>query len=83
MSATFDVVLLGVGAARRTVAAWLSNSLQPSHVTIAEPADKDREQRSWTLVCAGVFEEEVSARPTSNDVPQGATWIRDGVVSTT
>jgi sulfide:quinone oxidoreductase len=73
------VLILGGGTAGITVAAQLRRALAPYDVAIIEPSAKHYYQPLWTLVGAGVFPKELSERPESAFIPQGADWIREHV----
>ncbi len=79
MSQHFNVVVVGGGTAGLSVAARLRNSENPPSVAIIEPAKTHYYQPIWTLVGAGVFDREMSARPEADYIPSGATWIQDRV----
>lgn len=78
---THHVVIVGGGTAGLTVANRLAQLDEPPVLTIVEPSETHYYQPLWTLVGAGVFPKEVTARPTADYIPVGATWIRDRVAS--
>ena len=79
MSNHFNVVVVGGGTAGLSVAARLRNAEHPPSVAIIEPSKTHYYQPIWTLVGAGVFDKEISARPEEDYIPPGATWIQDKV----
>lgn len=76
-----EIVIVGGGTAGISVAARLRNLAHPPGVTIIEPSDKHYYQPLWTLVGAGVFRKEETARDQKPFIPRGATWLRDKVAS--
>ncbi|MFV8752465.1 FAD/NAD(P)-binding oxidoreductase [Nannocystaceae bacterium ST9] len=77
----YEIVIVGGGTAGLSVAARLRNLPNPPEVAIVEPSDKHFYQPLWTLVGAGVFRKEETARAQRDYIPRGATWIRDAVAS--
>jgi sulfide:quinone oxidoreductase len=75
-----QVVIVGGGAAGITVAARLLRADRSLDVAVIEPSARHYYQPLWTLVGAGVFPREASARDVADYIPKGATWVRDAAV---
>ena len=78
-SAKHELVIVGGGTAGITVAAQLLGREGAPKITLIEPAEVHYYQPLWTLVGAGVFPREDSARAMSDVIPQGVTWLKDNV----
>ena len=79
MAAHHSVLIVGGGTGGLCIAARLRNLPNPPDVGILEPSERHFYQPIWTLVGAGVFPKEVSERNEADFIPDGATWIKDGV----
>lgn len=77
MSSHHQVLIIGGGSAGIMVAAQLLKQKNAQDVAIIEPADTHYYQPAWTLVGAGTFDYDKTARPMSSIIPKGATWIKD------
>lgn len=74
-----SVLILGGGTGGLSVASRLL-ALDPKlDVAIVEPSEHHYYQPLWTLVGAGVFSKETTARAQKDYIPDGATWIKDRV----
>jgi len=74
--------IVGAGTAGITVAAQLVNKLgQNVDITLFDPQETHYYQPMWTLVGAGVFNFEQSARPNEKFIPEGVTWVKQKVDS--
>ena len=74
-----QVLIVGGGSGGLSVAARLRNLPNPPDVTIIEPSDYHYYQPLWTLVGAGLFDKEVTRRPQSDYIPEGAKWLKTRV----
>lgn len=72
-----QVLIIGGGTAGIMVAAQLINQKKVKDVAIIEPADTHYYQPAWTLVGAGTYNFDKTARPMSSVIPKNATWIKD------
>lgn len=77
MSAHHQILIIGGGTAGIMVASQLIRQKKASDVAIIEPADTHYYQPAWTLVGAGTYDFDKTARPMSSVIPKGATWIKD------
>lgn len=77
MSSHHQVLIIGGGSAGIMVAAQLLKQKNAQDVAIIEPADTHYYQPAWTLVGAGTYDYDKTARPMSSIIPKGATWIKD------
>lgn len=77
MSSHHQVLIIGGGTAGIMVAAQLLKQKNAKDVAIIEPADTHYYQPAWTLVGAGTYKYDKTARPMSSVMPKGATWIKD------
>ena len=80
MSSHHQVLVIGGGTAGIMVAAQLLRQKNAKDVAIIEPADTHYYQPAWTLVGAGTFNYEKTARPMASVIPKGATWIKDKAI---
>ncbi|WP_047244959.1 NAD(P)/FAD-dependent oxidoreductase [Maribacter thermophilus] len=77
MSTHHQILIIGGGTAGIMVASQLIKQKKAKDVAIIEPADTHYYQPAWTLVGAGAYNFEKTARPMSSVMPKGATWIKD------
>lgn len=77
MSSHHQVLIIGGGTAGIMVAAQLLRQKNARDVAIIEPSDIHYYQPAWTLVGAGTFNYEKTAKPMSSLIPKGAKWIKD------
>ena len=80
-SQSFDIVIVGGGAAGIAVAASLLKRTKDLSIAIIEPAESHSYQPGWTLVGAGIFKPDSTIRPMNNVMPMGCKWIQQAVVS--
>ncbi|MEZ4489744.1 MAG: FAD/NAD(P)-binding oxidoreductase [Cyanobacteriota/Melainabacteria group bacterium] len=73
------VVILGGGTAGISVAARLRKALRGTEIVVVEPAATHYYQPLWTLVGAGVFDKDESARAEKGLIPDGVKWLEDTV----
>ncbi len=73
------ILIAGGGSAGIAVAAHLLRRDEGLDIGIIEPSDTHYYQPIWSLVGGGVFDRDVSAKPTAEFIPPGANWIKDAV----
>jgi len=76
-----SVVIVGGGAAGISTAASLKARLPDLDIAIIDPADVHYYQPGWTLVGAGVFTPDMTARTMGRLIPKGVTWIKAAVAA--
>ena len=77
MSKHHQVLVIGGGTAGIMVAAQLLKKNKNLNIGIIEPATTHYYQPAWTLVGAGTYDYDKTARPMGDIIPKGATWIKD------
>lgn len=73
---TYDVVIVGGGAAGIATASSLLKRRPSLDIAIVEPAECHFYQPGWTMVGAGVFKPETTRVPMGAVMPDAVTWIR-------
>jgi sulfide:quinone oxidoreductase len=73
---TFDVVVIGGGAAGIGVTASLLRRRPDLRIAIIEPSDRHFYQPAWTLVGGGTFDIANTVRPMASMIPGPARWLR-------
>ena len=76
-----SVVIVGGGAAGIAVAASLLSRDPNVDIAIIEPAEVHYYQPGWTLVSAGVFQAQDTARSMASVLPAGVRWIKSAVAA--
>jgi len=79
--AKYDVVIVGGGAGGISVAASLKSRKPDLSIAIIDPADVHYYQPGWTMVGAGIFEAQDTARTMASLIPQGVKWIKAAVAA--
>lgn len=73
----YQILVIGGGTAGIMVASQLLEQKKYKSIAIIEPADTHYYQPAWTLVGAGTYDYDKTARPMGDIIPTGATWIKD------
>ncbi|MDP3294992.1 MAG: TIGR01244 family sulfur transferase [Nevskia sp.] len=79
--ARHTVVIVGGGAAGIATAASLRARDPKLDIAIIDPADTHYYQPGWTLVGAGIFSAEQTARVMAKLIPKGVHWIKAAVAA--
>ena len=79
--ARFDVVVVGGGAAGIAVSASLKSRKPDLNIAVLDPADIHYYQPGWTMVGAGVFQAQTTARTMGSLIPKGVHWIKSAVAA--
>lgn len=74
-----QIVIIGAGTGGVTTAAQLRLKDKNLDIAIIDPADTHYYQAAWTLVGAGTFDFDKTARPMESVIPSGVKWIKDAV----
>lgn len=80
ISAPYDLLIVGGGAAGITIAAMLRGKISGS-IAIIEPAETHAYQPGWTLVGAGVFSLRQTVKNEASLIPKGVEWIKQAAAS--
>ncbi len=78
---SYDVVIVGAGAAGISVASSLQKRDRNLSIGLIDPADIHYYQPGWTLVGAGVFEAGETVRTMASVIPQGIHWLKAAVAA--
>jgi len=80
MKQQYQVAIIGAGTAGIMTAAQLLKKNRSLSIVIIDPADTHYYQPAWTLVGAGTYDFDKTAKPMKDLIPRGAEWIQDEVV---
>lgn len=80
-AARHAVVIVGAGAAGIAVASSLKARQPDLDIALIDPAHVHHYQPGWTLVGAGVFSTEATARTQASRIPPGVHWIQAAVAA--
>jgi sulfide:quinone oxidoreductase len=79
--ASHDIVIIGAGAAGVATASSLLARDRNLDIAIIDPADVHYYQPGWTMVGAGVFDPETTAREMAAVLPRKVHWIKAAVAA--
>ncbi len=79
--ASYDVLIVGGGAAGIATAASLLKRGSDLSIAIIDPADVHYYQPGWTLVGAGIFKPGETVRTLASLIPKGVDWIKAAVAA--
>ncbi len=79
--ASFDVVIVGGGAGGIAVASSLKARKPNLDIAVIDPADIHYYQPGWTMVGAGVFHPQETAKTMGSLIPKGVHWIKSAVAA--
>ncbi len=77
MGSHHQVLIIGGGTAGIMVASQLIRQKKVKDIAIIEPSDTHYYQPAWTLVAAGTYHFDNTAKPMGSIIPKGATWLKD------
>jgi sulfide:quinone oxidoreductase len=76
---SFDIVIVGGGAAGIGAASSILRRRADYSIAIVEPKETHSYQPGWTMVGAGVFDFPFTQRPMAKVMPRAATWFKAAV----
>ncbi|WP_116866587.1 NAD(P)/FAD-dependent oxidoreductase [Pseudomonas syringae] len=76
---TCQILIVGGGAAGIATAASLLARDATLQITLVDPADTHYYQPGWTMVGAGIFTPQSTARSMASLIPEGVQWIKAAV----
>ena len=79
--ASFDGVIVGGGAGGIAVASSLKARKPNLDIAVIDPADIHYYQPGWTMVGAGVFHPQETAKTMGSLIPKGVHWIKSAVAA--
>ncbi len=79
--ATYDIVIVGGGAAGIAVASSLKTRRSDLEIALIDPADIHYYQPGWTMVGGGIFDASTTAKTMGSLIPKGVTWIKSAVAA--
>ena len=79
--ATYDVVIVGGGAAGISVAASLKSRQPDLDIAVIDPADIHYYQPGWTMVGGGIFDASSTAKTMGSLIPKGVHWVKSAVAA--
>ena len=79
--ASYDVVIVGAGAAGIAAASSLLKRRSGLEIAIIDPADIHYYQPGWTMVGGGIFEPEDTAKTMGSLIPKGVHWLKAAVTA--
>ncbi|MCW9044348.1 MAG: bifunctional protein tyrosine phosphatase family protein/NAD(P)/FAD-dependent oxidoreductase [Pseudopelagicola sp.] len=79
--ASYDVVIVGGGAAGIAVASSLKSRRPGLDIAVIDPADTHYYQPGWTMVGGGVFDAETTAKTMGSLIPKGVHWLKSAVAA--
>ena len=77
MKTHYQILVIGGGTAGIMVAAQLLKKDKSLNIGLIEPAETHYYQPAWTLVGAGTYDFDNTARPMKSIIPKKANWIKD------
>jgi sulfide:quinone oxidoreductase len=78
-AASYDIVIVGAGAAGIAAASSLLARVKDLSIGIIDPAEIHYYQPGWTLVGAGIFKQRDTLKTMASLIPEGVEWIRAAV----
>lgn len=79
--ASYDVVIVGAGAAGIAAASSLHSRKSDLEIAIIDPADIHYYQPGWTMVGGGIFDAPDTAKTMGSLIPHGVHWIKAAVAA--
>ena len=79
--ASYDVVVVGGGAAGIAVAASLKARKPGLNIAIIDPAEIHYYQPGWTMVGGGIFDAQDTVRTMGSLIPKGVHWLKSAVAA--
>ena len=79
--ASYDVVIVGGGAAGIAVASSLKSRRSNLDIAVIDPADIHYYQPGWTMVGGGIFDAETTAKTMGSLIPKGVHWLKSAVAA--
>ncbi|MDV4144892.1 bifunctional protein tyrosine phosphatase family protein/NAD(P)/FAD-dependent oxidoreductase [Shimia sp. FJ5] len=79
--ASYDVVIVGGGAAGIAVASSLKARRAGLEIAVIDPAGTHYYQPGWTMVGGGIFDAETTAKTMGSLIPKGVHWLKSAVAA--
>lgn len=77
MKHEYQIVIIGGGTGGIMAAAQLVKKYHVHDIAIIEPSETHYYQPAWTLVGAGTYDFNKTAKPMAELIPNGVSWIKD------